>query len=161
MQVAEAATAAEQSEVAWDNIDTDDLAELLQADPEGEDQPELIALNDLEYDLDVVEDNHRYVAEHYADNVTHDKMTAAVKAGNELATKVMDDAHVVNVADARHMILSSESLKDVTGEISVGDAKFDATQVSTSFVAERFDTDLAQVALQAEANNQFKFNTTA
>ncbi len=157
------ADAPKESEVAWDNMEIDDLAEFLAADSDGMDQPEMQELMQMEHDLEIVLDNHDYVQEHYADVVTADKMFASAASGNEAMNTILLDASVVesqNVAvtydkgvDAASVGLAGDSLAGVS--MLASDARFDSSAVQTFLDATKVDVPEVKRQLSADIQMQF------
>ncbi|MGH1374730.1 MAG: hypothetical protein ACRBCK_00160 [Alphaproteobacteria bacterium] len=157
------ADAPKQSDIAWENMEIDDLAEFLAADSDGLDQPEMQELLQMEHDLEVVLDNHDYVQEHYADVVTADKMFASAATGNEAMNTILLDASVVesrSVAatydqgvDAASVALAGDSLAGVT--MLASDARFDSSAVQTFLDVAKVDVPEVKRQLSADIEMQF------
>ncbi|MFP4098594.1 MAG: hypothetical protein ACLFP8_04805 [Alphaproteobacteria bacterium] len=79
----------------WAALSAKDLKEFLAADPEGEDQPEMKELANVEHHLQNVSHNHQYVQDHYGDVVTADKVEAAGIKPEELKPAVVAAAPVL------------------------------------------------------------------
>ncbi len=149
-----------ETDIAWENLSEDDMGEFLAADPEGEDQPELIALRQQEHDLNYVLGNHDYVRDHYADVVTADKMVAAADSGNGAMSRLMLDATVVDAAlapqfdhDSVGVSLAGDSVAGVT--LLASDTRFDSAAVTTVLDMQRLDIPEVQQQLAAHAAAQF------
>lgn len=98
----------EKSEAQWENFTPEDLEEFLGSNVE--DLPEWQALDQIEFDIDQAQENHRYVAENYGqrgDLIA--KAEAAAAGGNSnVLQRELDAATVhVNAGDAH---LAGESL---------------------------------------------------
>ncbi len=151
-----------ESEIAWENMEIDDLAEFLGADSEGMDQPEMQALLLLEHELEEVLDNHQYVQEHYADVVTADKMYASVASGNEKMTEIVMDAEVVQAMpvteevpkyDSLDAMLAGDSVRGVT--LLASDTRFDSSGVQTFLDLTKVDVPEVKRQLTADIEQQF------
>ncbi len=152
----------------WAAMEMDDLAELLQADPDGLDQPEMQELMDMEYELDLVEDNHMYVAEHYHETPTFAKMVHSAESGNSAMNQIIMDAQVVDSVssgpsgsdlDAAKIALTGDSMAGVSGTPIVASSdSFDAKQVSTHFEASLVNEPDVQTLLMGDMANEFKFD---
>lgn len=154
--------APQESEVAWENMEIDDLAEFLGADSDGMDQPEMQALLQLEHELEEVLDNHEYVKEHYADVVTADKMYASVASGNEKMTEIVMDAEVVQAMpvtsevpkyDSLDAMLAGDSVRGVT--LLASDTRFDSGGVQTFLDLTKVDVPEVKRQLTADIEQQF------
>lgn len=143
-----------QSDIAWENMEMADLAELLKADPEGNDQPEMEELMLAESELNDVKHNHDYVREHYADSISGDKMTASAESNGAMA-KIMADARVVTVPtiDAGAVYLAGEGIKGV--EVLASDTSFDSGAVNTVMDWNKLDEAATKQQLNADINRQF------
>lgn len=151
-----------ESEIAWENMEIDDLAEFLGADSEGMDQPEMQELLLLEHELEEVLDNHEYVQEHYADVVTADKMYASAAAGNEKMTEIVMDAEVVQAMpvtdevpkyDSLDAMLAGDSVRGVT--LLASDTRFDSSGVQTYLDITKVDVPEVKRQLTADIEQQF------
>ncbi len=140
-------------EIAWENMEADDLKELLAADPEGEDQPELEQLMTLEEDLDEVLDNHRFVSEHYHE------MGDLVQKG--IALEATDQSHAVKetlneatvAVDAPAVELASQSLNGIvrldTNATTIDQVVFASVDdISTKVDDSKLDHDILAHELQ-------------
>ncbi len=152
-----------ESEVAWENMEIDDLAEFLAADSDGLDQPEMQELLLVEHELEEVLDNHQYVQEHYADVVTADKMYASADAGNEKMVEIILDASVVeNVPvvpespryDSLDVSLAGDSIRGVT--LLASDTRFDSGAVQTYLDLTKVDVPEVKTQLTADIEQQFR-----
>lgn len=153
-----------QSEVAWDNMEADDLAELLAADPEGEGQPEMEALRQQEHDLNMVQDNHRYVKEHYADTLTSDKMYASMETGNDAMRDIVFDAQEIDVQPKaatpqyqygpEDVEIAGSSLSGIT--MMASDTSFDSKSVETVLNMSKVDAPEATRQLDADISMQMR-----
>lgn len=167
---AEAATDTSGEGPAWDNMEIDDLAEFLAADPDGMDQPEMQELLELEYALDQVDDNHDYVRAHYGDVLTADKMYASAENGNDAMNDIIMNAEVVqalptqalveevpvsnNQYDSLDAMLAGDSVREVT--LLASDTRFDSTAVQTYLDMTKVDTSEAKRQLSADIDMQFR-----
>lgn len=156
-----AAAGPSESEVAWENMEIDDLAELLEADPEGEDQPEMQELLQMEHDLDEVVDHNQATAEQYGNFVTTDKLFAHAETGNDAISKIVDEASVVvdsepmaQKFDATAASLAGDSLSGVV--LKANDTRFDSNTVETVVDMTQVDTATAAQHLEADVKNQFR-----
>ena len=170
VSTAEAATDTSSEGANWDNMEIDDLAEFLAADPDGLDQPEMQDLMELEYALDQVDENHDYVREHYGDVITADKMYASAQNGNDAMNDIIMDAEVVHALptqaiveeapvssskyDSLDAMLAGDSVRDVT--LLASDTRFDSTSVQTYLDLTRVDTAQARQQLSADIDMQFR-----
>lgn len=170
VSTAEAATDTSSEGADWDNMEIDDLAEFLAADPDGLDQPEMQALMELEYALDEVDANHDYVREHYGDVLTADKMYASAEAGNDVMNDIIMDAEVVQslptqaiveevpVAsqkyDSLDAMLAGDSVREVT--LLASDTRFDSSAVQTYLDMTKVDSTEAKRQLSADIDMQFR-----
>ncbi len=154
---------APESDVAWENMEIDDLAEFLAADSDGMDQPEMQELLQVEHELEEVLDNHQYVQEHYADIVTADKMYASADAGNEKMVGIILDASVVEnipvVAespryDSLDASLAGDSIRGIT--LLASDTRFDSSAVQTYLDLTKVDIPEVKMQLTADIEQQFK-----
>ncbi len=150
-----------ESEIAWENMEIDDLAELLAADPEGEDQPELQELLQMEHDLEEVVDHNRMAAETYGDYITSEKLIAHAEAGNGAVEKMVDEASVVvdsepmaQKFDAAAASLAGDSLSGIV--LKANDTRFDSKTVETVIDMTQVDTASAAQHLEADVKNQFR-----
>lgn len=155
--------APEASGADWDAMEIDDIAELLQADPDGLDQPEMQDLMDMEYELDEVEDNHRYVAEHYGDNITFAKMINSAESGNDAMRDIIDNAQVIDAPvatdDGTRTMLVGDSVSELSGvQVTAADVGFDAKQVSSHFDATLANEYDIRRQLNADMAQQFSFS---
>jgi len=150
-----------ESDVAWENMEIDDLAELLAADPEGEDQPELQELLQMENDLEEVVDHNRMAAETYGDYITSEKLIAHAEAGNGAVERIVDEASVVvdsepmaQKFDATAASLAGDSLSGIV--LKANDTRFDSKTVETVVDMTQVDTASAAQHLEADVKNQFR-----
>lgn len=146
------------SDVAWENMQSDDLAEFLAADTDGADQPEMKALLQLECDLEVVQENHGHVKQHYGDVVTSDKIAASVSAGNGAMNKLVADATVVAAPayDAVDVMLSGDSVSGIVSGVDVSSSNpgFDSKSVETIMDWSKLDMPQIQRQLSADIGMQ-------
>ncbi len=133
-----------QSEVAWEDMKMEDLAELLKADPEGADQPEMEELIIAQHEMEAVQHNHDYVQEHYADSITADKMVASAESNGAMA-KILADAEVAPSIDAGDVYLAGEGVKGVGAVAS--SPEFDSSAVQTFMEWNKLDTEAARQQL--------------
>lgn len=151
---------APQSEVAWENMEIDDLAELLAADPDGYDQPEMQELLQMEHDLEEVVDHNEATANAYGDFITVDKLNAHADAGNDAIERIVEEASVVrndNIVrqfDATAASLAGDSLSGVV--LKANDSRFDSKAVETVIDFTRVDTAEAAQHLEADVKQQFR-----
>jgi len=157
---------APKSEIAWENMEIDDLAEFLGAD--ADEQPEMQALFQIEHELEEVLDNHQYVQEHYSDVVTADKMYASADSGNEKMVEIILDASVVEnipVAaespryDSLDASLAGDSVRGVT--LLASDTRFDSSAVQTYLDLTKVDVPEVKTQLTADIEQQFKAGSFA
>ncbi len=145
-------------------MESDDLAELLAADPEGEDQPEMEALRQQEHDLNMVQDNHRYVKEHYADTLTSDKMYASMETGNDAMRDIVFDAQEIDVQPKaatpqyqygpEDVEIAGSSLSGIT--MMASDTSFDSKSVETVLNMSKVDAPEATRQLDADISMQMR-----
>ncbi len=155
----------------WAAMEIDDLAELLQADPDGEDQPEMQALMNMENDLDMVEDNHMYVATHYHETPTYAKMVHSADSGNSAMRGIIDDATVIDAQPvqaaaikdtAPDTALAGDSVAQLSGvQVTAADVNIDAKSHSSHFDAALANEYDVRRLLQADMAQEFKFDRTA
>lgn len=155
---AEAAPPADGDGPQWQNMEIDDLAEFLAADPEGEDQEEMLALRDAEKDLDIAEGWFEQYKEQYADVVTADKMYVTAAAGSSLMTDVIESAEVITAApkvDVGDMILAGKSVEGIS-ELKVEQvSEVDTSSLATKLNIQDVDMASARQALEGNIKAQF------
>ena len=138
------------SDVAWENFAPQDVLDFLAADNDGLDQPEMQELLQMEHDLEVVLDNHAYVAENYGRTNVMEKAVALASTGqSDVAVRELNSAVVA--VDAPSVNLSSENIGGIvtlnTGGISSGEVAF----ASVSDIVTRIDeTEVNQPVLANE-----------
>ena len=104
----------------WENATTQDLKEFLAADVNGTDQPEMQELMEMESKFKSDLDNHAFVARNYGNNVTAEKIEAAVSAGNEGVARTARAGRIIQF-DSIHAKLTGDSVATVSGGVSMDD----------------------------------------
>jgi|GEM_PF-2615898 len=155
MDAAPAEEGLKKSEIAWEEMGMADLAELMKADPDGLDQPEMQNLMDVEHELEAVKLNHKYVEKHYADDASPDKIEASVKSGNGAMSKLVAGAQVLKI-DAGDVSLAGAGVSSVAGGVTVASA----SDLDTGGIAKDMNLDLVNDAavkeqLQGDIKAQF------
>ncbi|MGH1404739.1 MAG: hypothetical protein ACRBDL_10895 [Alphaproteobacteria bacterium] len=132
------------SEFSWHNLESGDLKEFMEADPDGMDQPEMVALLDTQRDLEMVFDNHDYIVRHYADNNLYEKSEQLVKTGQSKVAQAEFDQATVAV-DAEAVVITSMGLQgieklNIQEAVSANDTKFDNVYDISSRIAKASET---------------------
>ncbi len=141
--------------VAWENMESEDIKNLLAADPEGEDQPEMEILRDLEHAIEDVQDNHEFVANNYhALGDIFEKTEALVETGqSNVAKDQVDNAQVV--ADAADVDLASQSLNGIVRLDTSAVTQSEVIMASVSEVATKTDVEKLDTAVLQNELSQY------
>ncbi len=132
------------SEFSWHNLNSGDLKEFMEADPDGMDQPEMKALLDVQHDLEMVFDNHAHVVNNYADNNLYQKSEHLASTGQSKVVQAEFDSATVPV-DSGAVMITSMGLQgiqklNVQDAVSANGARFDNVYDISSRIAKASET---------------------